>query len=54
MGVGEENTALGQPINIGSLCIRMPIQAAYPIVQVIDRDKEDVGFGGSAKRGQRY
>ena len=52
MGVGEENTALGQPVYIGRFCVWMAVQAPDPVIQIINGDEEDVGFRRSSKRSQ--
>ena len=38
MGVGEENPARGQTVNVGRLRLRMPAHAANPVIEIIDRD----------------
>ena len=42
MGVCEQRSTFGQRIDVGSLNLRMPAQAADPIVQIIDRDEQDI------------
>lgn len=42
MGVGEENTARGESIEIRREGLRVPPEAADPIVQIIDREEQDV------------
>ncbi len=43
MRVGEEDTTLGQPIDIGCSRLWMTAHAPNPVVQVINRDEQDVG-----------
>ena len=38
----EEHSPRGEPVNIGSFCLRMPSEATHPIVQIIDCDEKDV------------
>ena len=56
MGVGEERPAPCQAVDVRRLGLRMSAQASDPIVQVIDRDEQDVGpaLGGQAGRDLGY
>ena len=44
MGIGKARAALGQPIDVGRLHHRMPAEVADPIVLIINRDHQDIGF----------
>ncbi len=44
MGVGEERTFFGQPINVRRLHIWMAFHAAYPIILIIDGNEQNIGF----------
>ena len=46
MSVGEKNPSSGEPVNVGRPGVRMPTEAANPVVQIIDGDEEDIGFSG--------
>ena len=50
MRVGEQRAALGQPVDVRRPDLRMPAQAADPVVLVVDRDEQDVGPGGGGGR----
>ena len=43
VGVGEENGLRGEALKVGSEALRMASKRTDPVVQVIDRDEEDVG-----------
>jgi len=42
--VGEQDATLSETVDVGRLRIRMPVQTTDPVVQIIDRDKQDIGF----------
>ena len=44
MGVGKEHPAFGQRVNIRCLYLRMALEASYPVIEIINGDKENVGF----------
>ena len=44
MTILEKGSHFGQPVNIRCLRLRVPAQAAYPIIQIINGNKEDIGF----------
>ena len=46
MGVSEEDSPVGQSINVGRPGIGMPPQTANPVIEVIDGDEEDIWFPG--------
>jgi hypothetical protein len=46
VGVGEEDTALGETVDIRSPCVRMTPEATNPVIEVVDRDEEYVGLVG--------
>ena len=43
VGVGEEETAFCEPINVRRLHLRMTTETAHPVVHVVHDDHEDVG-----------
>ena len=46
MRVVEEHAPCREPINVRRLCLRVPAHAADPVIEVIDGDEQDIGFGG--------
>lgn len=44
MRVGEERAALGEPVNVRRLHLRMPAEAADPVVLIINGEEEDIGL----------
>ena len=44
MGIVKENPGCGQAVQVWRLGLRMPAHATYPIVQIVHRDEENVGF----------
>ena len=46
VGIAEIHSALGEGIDVGRDRARGGVEAADPIVHVIDRDEEDVGLFG--------
>ena len=42
MGVGERNSTRSQAINVGCFALRMSAQHPDPVVEVVDRDEENV------------
>gem|GEM_PF-4779777 len=45
MGVGEEGAGVGECIDIGCVSLRVSVEAADPVILVIDGNHEHVGFG---------
>jgi len=45
MGILKYHPSLRQAIHMGRLYSRMVLQKAYPIVQIIHRDEQNVGGG---------
>jgi len=45
VGIGKDCPALCQSIHVRSLNLRVPAQWTHPVVQIIDRDKKNVGLG---------
>ena len=43
MGLLKEHTPLCKPIDIGCLGLRMSTETTDPVVQIIDRKKQNVG-----------
>ena len=43
MGIVEEDAGVRQAVQVRGLGLGMPAQATDPVIQVIYRDKEDVG-----------
>ena len=52
MGIVEEHAGGGQAVQIRRLGLRMSAQATDPIVQVVHRDKENVGFSAPVDGGR--
>ena len=54
MGVGKQGSPFRQGIDIGRLHLRMAIQAAHPVIQIVDRDEEYIRrsalAGGQARK----
>src|SRR5262249_45248461 len=48
--IGEKRSALCEPINVRRLRLRMPAQAADPVVLVVDGDEEDILPGPLRRR----
>jgi hypothetical protein len=42
MGIGKEDAPGSETIHVGGKCLRMPLEATDPVVQVIDRNKKNV------------
>ena len=42
----------GQPVDVRRLGLRVPSEAADPVVQVVDRDEEDVGAVRGGRRNR--
>lgn len=45
MRVAEEHPAPGECVEMRGAGIRVPAEAPDPVVQVVDGDEKDVGFG---------
>ena len=45
MRVGKQHTTARKSVKIRGLGLRMPAHATDPVVQVIYRNEQDVGFG---------
>lgn len=43
MSIGEKNTSPRESLDVGCDVLRVPIQADNPVIQVINRNQEDVG-----------
>jgi hypothetical protein len=54
MSIREQGATLSKPIKIRRLHLRMPAQAANPVIQVINSDEQDVGFFLSIGEVPRY
>ena len=52
MGIGKARAALGQPIDVGRLHHRMPAEVADPIILIINRDHQDIGFLIFCRQGE--
>ena len=52
MRVGKVYRALGQPFEVGRDHPRMVVERRDVVVQVVDRDKEDMGTGKGEGRRQ--
>ena len=60
MCIGEKSPAAGEPVDARRLHLRMPLEAADPIIQIVNRDKQDIGpigrcagRSGSEEQNQR-
>jgi hypothetical protein len=42
MGIGEEHASFRKSIDVGRLDLRVPLEASHPIVQIVDRDIENI------------
>ena len=51
VGVGEESAAGGQPVHVRRLNLRMTLEAADPVVQIVDGDHQDIGTVVGCWRG---
>ncbi len=55
LGIGEQNPAGREPIDIRCLRLKMSSEATRPVIEIIDRDEEHIGgpraedFGPSAQ-----
>ena len=45
MSVREQDALASQSIDVGSLCLRMATETTNPVVEIVHRDKQDIGFG---------
>ena len=45
MGIFEKNAGGSQTVQIRGKGLRMPTHATDPIIQIVDRDKKDIGLG---------
>ena len=52
VGAGEEHALAGQTRKVGGARLRMSAERLDPVVQVVDRDEEDVGPGGRVLLGR--
>ena len=54
MRIGKRRAALGQPIDVRRLHHRMPAEIHDPIILIIDRDHQNIGFlvGSGESEGQ--
>ena len=46
MSVAKQNAAGRQAINVRRLSLRVPTHASNPVVQIIHRNKQDIGMNG--------
>ena len=46
MRISKEDATSGQGIDERRLDLRMPAEAAHPIVEVVDSDKQNIGTPG--------
>jgi hypothetical protein len=44
MRIGKKHSAFGQGVNIGCLYLGMAFKASHPVIEIINGDKENVGF----------
>ena len=45
MGVGEEHATFGQTVDIRGMGLRVTVEAAHPVIQVIDDKEKKIAFG---------
>ena len=43
MRIREQHSALGEPVHVRRLHVGVPTEAANPIIEIIDRNEDDVG-----------
>jgi hypothetical protein len=43
MSAGEQHASRCEPIHIRRHCLRVPVQATNPVIQVIDCNEQNVG-----------
>ncbi len=53
MSVVKENSGTRKTVQIRGPGLRMPAQATDPIVQVVHRDEENVGFSAPVDGGRK-
>ena len=46
MSVGEQDPPLSEPVDVRCFCLRMAAHAADPIVEIINRNQQDIRFCG--------
>ena len=51
VGVGEGDPTPGEAVEVGRLDLRMAPQRPDPVIEVVDRDEEDIGGRGPGRRG---
>ena len=44
MSVGEEHAAAREAVEVRRPCLRMTAQNADPVIEIVDRNEEDVGL----------
>ena len=44
MGIGEQGPAFRQRVDMGCLNLRVALEAAHPVIQIINDDKDDIGL----------
>ena len=54
MGIGEVAPTLGQCIHVRSDRLGVPTHEAHPVIEVIDGNEQDIGFGGIFGQGAKY
>ena len=56
MPIGKQGAHLGQSVDVGGLRLGVPAKATDPIIQIVDRDQQDVwlilGPEGKAWEGE--
>ena len=52
MSIRKEHAPLGQTVDVGRESLRMSIQAAYPVVKIIDGDKQGIRLGPDGPSGE--
>ena len=52
MGVGEQCSGGGQPVEVWGLGLRMPGETPHPVIEIVNCDEQYVGgLGGMAAKG---
>ncbi len=44
MSIREQHAAHGEPVDIRSQSLRMPIHTADPVIQIVDSDEQNIGL----------
>ena len=53
MPIGKQGAHFGQPVNVGGLGLGVSAEATDPIIQIVDREEQDVRLGLGRQRKNR-